>query len=69
MFTTISEESGWGHAARNASGASGYAQFMPEWWAHRWLWDPMDGPLNIRMFVYCIEHPRETGGWSNWAGH
>jgi len=69
MFTTISEESSWRHAARNASGASGYAQFMPEWWARRWLWDPMDGALNIRVFVYCIEHPRETGGWSNWAGH
>ena len=69
MYDTVSEESGWRSWAHNPSGASGYAQFMPEWWAGRWHWDPFNGQLNIRVFVYCVEHSRETGGWSNWYGH
>lgn len=70
MYVTISDESGWDAGAKNkTSTASGFAQFLSSWWARRWHWNPFNGPLNIRVFVYCIEHPRETGGWSNWAGH
>jgi len=70
MYATIQGESSWRARAKNRSStASGYAQFLSFWWADRWHWNPFNGPLNIRVFVYCIEHPRETGGWSNWAGH
>ena len=69
MYATVKGESGWGAHAHNPSGASGYAQFMPSWWAGRWHFDPYNGALNIRVFYYCVTHPRETGGWSNWPRH
>ena len=75
MYNTISGETGgtWYARAHNASGASGLAQFMPEWWngygSNGWRWDPYNATLNIRVFYYVVKHPASTGGWSNWSGH
>ena len=69
MYATVVGESGWGAHAHNASGATGYAQFMPEWWnghgSTGWSWNPYNGALNIRVFYYVVTH----GGWSNWWPH
>ena len=67
MYWIIERESHWQPRAHNPSGAAGYAQFMPEWWAGRWRFDPYNGPLCIRVFYYCVTHPAATGGLRNWA--
>jgi hypothetical protein len=72
MYRTIWGESRWRAGARNGP-YGGYAQFHQNWAngrnAGRWVWNRYNGRLNIRMFYYCVTHPRSTGGWSNWLGH
>ncbi len=68
----INRETGgtWNPAAHNASGATGLAQFMPEWWnghgSTGWCWNPRDPILSIRMFFFVAHHP-QLGGWGNWG--
>jgi hypothetical protein len=53
-------ESGDNPYARNASGASGVFQLMPEWWAGRF--NPFDPVANVQ------EAYRISNGGTNWSG-
>lgn len=69
ICATIQGESRWDPAAENSSGYSGLMQWGSAWYAGRWHFNPHDPVLSIRVMVYVLRHPHETGGWSNWAGH
>ena len=73
MYNTISGESCWHSWVVNSSNHAGYAQFAVDWAngnnAGHWVWNRLNGTLNVRMFYYCVTHPGTTGGWSTWAGH
>jgi len=73
MYRTVWGESRWHPHEVNSSDHAGYAQFAAGWAngrnVGRWVWNRLNGVLNLRFFYYFVTHPRLTGGWANWAGH
>jgi hypothetical protein len=69
ICNTITGESRWDPTAENSGGYAGLMQWGSAWYAWRWSFNPHNPVLSIRIMVYALRHPHETGGWSNWAGH